>query len=67
MGHAAGAKQSANGLQVTVQWADGVSEILPYEVLRLHVLTSNALLEFMVARVRRKRNLGKETVRVCRT
>ena len=62
---AAGAKQSTNGLQVTVQWPDGVSKLLPYEVLRLHIHTSNALLDFMVARVRRKQDLDKQTISVC--
>ena len=57
--HLAGAKQGQHGLQVTVQWPDGVSKVLPYEALRLHVHTSNALLDFMVARVRRKKDLGK--------
>jgi len=66
LSYAAGAKQSKNGLRVTVQWPDGVSKLLPYEALRLHVHTSNALLDFMVARVRRKKDLGKQTASVRR-
>ena len=50
----AGAKQSNGSLQVTVKWADGVSKVVPYEVLKQHVDTANALLDFMVARVKKR-------------
>ena len=50
----AGAKQSNGSLQVTVKWADGVSISVPYEVLKKHVASSNALLDFMVARVKKR-------------
>jgi len=50
----AGAKQSNGSLQVTVKWADGVSKLVPYEVLKEHVASSNALLDFMVARVKKR-------------
>ena len=49
-----GAKQSNGGLQVTVKWADGESKLLPYEVLKRHVVSANALLDFMVARVKKR-------------
>ena len=57
----AGAKQSAGGLEVSVTWADGVPHLLPHEVLKRHVTTANALLDFMMARVRSKRDVGRRT------
>ena len=59
-----GAKQGAGGLQVTVSWADGVSQQLPYEVFKRHIVTSNALLDYMVLRVRRKRDVCKHSASI---
>jgi len=50
----AGAKQSGTGLQATVRWADGLSTEVPHEVLKMHIVSANALLDYMVGRVRKR-------------
>ena len=46
---------SGRGLMVTVQWADGAHKEVHYEVLKRHLKSSNALLEWLVARVKKRK------------
>ncbi len=46
---------SGRGLLVTVQWADGVDKEVHYEILKRNLKSSNALLEWLVARVKKRK------------